>query len=213
MTQQKDLKRRIRERMTRTGESYTAARASVLAQRPDAEVADAVSDAEGPAAAAAELPAADAYDATVDPPRSPIAVVEPRHVTEEAAALGLTCKVLATDGFDARRALRQLHDILVMTDDDDLEVLRTAVLRGERPRWKAGAPLRWDFGDVRKFLVRAKAGVGGVGPQGWMLAYVCDGVMLLATLSLMRGGAITLWLRRVEQTGADELALAGITLR
>lgn len=194
MTQQKDLKRRIRERMAKTGESYTAARAHVLAERPPPE----------------------AYDATAEPARTSIAVVEPHHLTEEAVALGLPCKVLATEGFDARRALRQLHDILVTTDDADLDVMRAAVLRGERPRWTSGrrpGPLRWSIEEVRKFLVRAKAGVAGVGPQGWLLAFVCDGVMLLATLSLMRGGGPTVWLRRIDATAADELALAGITLR
>ncbi len=35
MTKQKDLKRRIRERMRRTGESYTTARLHVLVQRPE----------------------------------------------------------------------------------------------------------------------------------------------------------------------------------
>jgi len=198
MTQQKDLKRRIRERMTRTGESYTAARASVLAQRPDAEA-----DAETAAEAEPGV-----YDVIAEPPRATIPVIEPRHVTVEAAALGLTCQVLATDGFDARRALLQLHDILVSTDDADLEVMRAALLRGTKP-----ARRRWWIEDVQRFLVRAKAGMGGVGPNGWLVAFVCDGVMILAALSMMHTGEITLWLRRVEQTGADELVLAGIRLR
>jgi hypothetical protein len=49
MTQQKDLKRVVRTRMQKTGESYTAARAHVLARR-DADAA--------PVEAAADLPAA-----------------------------------------------------------------------------------------------------------------------------------------------------------
>jgi hypothetical protein len=36
---------------------------------------------------------------------------------------------------------------------------------------------------------------------------------VLASLSLWRGGAPTIWLRRVEHAGVDELALAAITLR
>jgi len=188
MTQQKDLKRRIRERMAKTGESYTAARANVLAERPDIS---------------------ESYDTTRVPPHGKIAVVEPRDITEEAVALGLKCKVLATDGFDARRALRQLHDVLVKTSDAELEVMRAALLWGRPPARRRP----WFIEDLRNFLVRAKAGIGGIAPNGWIVAFVCDGVMLLGALSMMRGGAITLWLRRVEQTGADELALAGITLR
>jgi hypothetical protein len=183
MTQQKDLKRRIRERMDKTGESYTAARAQVLAQRPE--------------------PGA-------------IPVIEPRHLTEEAVALGLKCKVLATDGFDARRAVQTLHDLLVATADADLDVMRGAVLRGERPSWSVGGrpkPLQWSIEEVRRFLVRARGGLGGVGPGGWLLAFVSDGVMVLAALSLMRGGAPCVWLRRIDATATDELALAGITLR
>lgn len=201
MTQQKDLKRRIRERMEKTGESYTAARTHVLAQRPDVP----------PPAPDAEAPDAEAYDATAEPPRATIAVVEPRDVTEEAVALGIKCKVLATDGFDARRAVRQLHDLLLATDDADLAVLRAAVLWG-RPPAKTGRGLRWTE-DARSFLVRARAGLGGVGPNGWGVAFVCEGAMLIAMLSLMRDGAPTLWLRRVESASADELVLAAITLR
>lgn len=37
MTERRDLKRRVRERMTETGESYTAALRHVLAARPDDE--------------------------------------------------------------------------------------------------------------------------------------------------------------------------------
>jgi hypothetical protein len=32
-------------------------------------------------------------------------------------------------------------------------------------------------------------------------------------VSLSRGGAPTIWLRRINQAGVDELALAAITLR
>jgi hypothetical protein len=175
MTQHKDLKRRIRERMDKTGESYTAARAQVLAQRPEPSL---------------------------------IPVVEPRHLTEEAVALGLQCKVLATDGFDARRAVETLRELLLATDDADLDVMRAAVLYGLRPK-----PLRWSIVDVRRFLVRARGGLGGVAPGGWLLAFVSEGVMLLATLSLMRGGAPCVWLRRIDAATSDELTLAGITLR
>jgi hypothetical protein len=176
MTQQKDLKRRIRERMDKTGESYTTARAHVLADRPAG---------------------------------SPIAVVEPVDLTEEAVALGMKCKVLANDGIDARRALGRLHDVLLAsTEDPELEPFRGAALRGRRP-----VPSRWSSVEMRRFVERARMGIAGVGPNGWLLAYVCDGVVVLATVSVWRDGTPTIWLRRADLAATDELALAAITLR
>jgi hypothetical protein len=193
MTQQKDLKRRIRERMEKTGESYTAARAHVLRERT-------VEVAPPPPSPIAEA---------LVPDRGPkIPVVEPRDVTEEAVALGLKCKVLVTDGLAASRALGRLHDVLVTTDDADLEPFRMVALRGRRP-----VPARWSIEEARKFLARARAGIAGVGPNGWLLAYLVDGELVLASVSLWRGGAPTIWLRRIDHAGVDELALAAITLR
>lgn len=177
MTQQRDFKRRVRDRMAKTGESFTAARAQLLAQR--------------------------------DRPPA-IAVVEPRDVTGEAITLGLSCTVLATDGFDAPRALRQLRDVLFQIDSDDLDLMRAAVLRGERPRLQRP---QWWMEQLREFVERARAGIGGVAPFGFALAYVVDGVMVIALLSLTSAGKPLLWLRAAGGTGADELALAGIRLR
>lgn len=176
MTQQRDFKRRVRDRMAKTGESFTAARAQLLAQRDKPPV---------------------------------IAVVEPRDVTGEAITLGLSCTVLATDGFDASRALRQLRDVLFKIDSDDLALLRASVLRGERPRLQRQ---RWWTEQLRDFVKRAGAGIGGVGPDGFALAYVVDGVMVIALLSA-RDDKPLLWLRAAAGTGADELVLAGIRLR
>jgi hypothetical protein len=194
MTQQKDLKRRIRERMAKTGESYTTARAHVLGERPPTQVSP------PPPSPIAEV---------LGPNRGRgIAVVEPVDVTEEAVALGLKCKALAIDGIDARRALGRLHDVLSSTDDADLEPLRAVALWGRRP-----VPARWSIAEARKFLARARAGIAGIGPNGWLLAYIVDGELVLASVSLSRGGAPTLWLRGIDHAGVDELALAAITLR
>lgn len=173
MTQQRDLKRRIRERMAKTGESYTAARSQIVEHKPPV-----------------------------------IPVIEPIDVTEEAVALGLKCKALAIDGIDARRALGRLHDVLVSTDDADLEPLRAVALWGRRP-----VPARWSIAEARKFLARARAGIAGVGPNGWLLAYLVDGELVMASVSLSRGGVPTIWLRRINHVAVDELALAAITLR
>jgi hypothetical protein len=176
MTQQRDFKRRVRDRMAKTGESFKAARAQLLAQRDRPPV---------------------------------IAVVEPRDVTGDAITLGLSCTVLATDGFDVGAALRQLRDVLFRIDSEDLAVMRAAVLRGERPMPRGQ---RWWIEGMREFVERARAGIGGVAPHGCALAYVVDGVMVIAMLSV-RGNRPLLWLRAAAGTGADELALAGIRMR
>jgi hypothetical protein len=74
-------------------------------------------------------------------------------------------------------------------------------------------PARWSIEAARTFLARARAGIAGIGPNGWLLAYIVDGELVLASVSLSRGGAPTIWLRRIHQAGVDELALAAITLR
>ena len=176
MTQQRDFKRRVRDRMAKTGESFTAARAQLLAQRNKPPV---------------------------------IAVVDPRDVTGDAITLGLSCTVLATEGFDAVRALRQLRDVLFRIESDDLALMRASVLRGERPRLHRP---RWWMAQLREFIERARAGIGGVTPDGFALAYVVDGVMVIAVLSV-RDDKPLLWLRAAAGTGADELVLAGIRLR
>ena len=204
MTQQKDLKRRIRERMEKTGESYTAARAHVLAVRDE--------------------------PVTVTPPPSPVArvvpddrapvaipVVELHDATAVATELGLRCRVLVASemlALEPRRLLERLRDVLLATGDDPaLAILRQGVLYGRCPR-----PLKWQLEELRQYVTRVRAGVGGPGPGGWMLAFVIDGRTVLATLSKRRDSGTPdvyplLWLRGVEHLGFDELALAGITLR
>jgi len=66
---------------------------------------------------------------------------------------------------------------------------------------------------MRRFVERARMGIAGVGPNGWLLAYVCDGIIVLATVSVWRDGTPTIWLRRADLAATDELALAAITLR
>lgn len=205
MTQQKDLKRRIRERMENTGESYTTARAHVLAERPE------------PVTVAPPPPSPVARVIPEDRAPPAIPVVELRDLTQEAAELGLRCRVLvATDalGVDPRRSLERLKEVLLATADDPaLELMRAAVLWGRVPR-----PLRWEMAELRQYVIRVRAGIAGPSPGGWMLAFVVDGETLLATLSKRRNSGEhevypLLWLRGSENVGFDELALAGITLR
>lgn len=159
MTAKKDLKRRIRERQARTGESYTAARAQVLAQA-------------GPVTE-------ESLSKT-----SAFPVVELIDATDIAANLGLKCDVLVSPALAQQitplRVLEKLRDALLATErDPEMELLRGLVFRGVRPlRDRTRLPGWWD--DVRRFLARAEAGIGGLTQTGDMLAFSAEGVMVIA---------------------------------
>jgi hypothetical protein len=156
MTAKKDLKRRIRERQAKTGESYTAARAQVLAH---GETAD-------------------------DPKPGAFPVVELIDASETAASLGLKCDVLVSPLLAQRvppaRILEKLRNALMATEHDPLlELLRGLAFRGERPiRPRNRLPNWWE--SVRRFIARAEAGIGGVTDAGDMLAFTVDDVMVIA---------------------------------
>src|SRR5688500_15727720 len=127
MTAKKDLKRRVRDRQARTGESYAAARANVVAQAP-VETA--------------------------------IPVEEIVDLTDEAAALGVKCRVGASHRLvgrvDARAMLVSVRDALLATEDDAaLRSLRGVVLRGERPVMPTSRPQDW-MGQARRFVTRMR---------------------------------------------------------
>ena len=150
MTQKKDLKRRIRDRQQRTGESYVAARRAVLAEATPAE-------APAPTAAAP----------------GGIEVVEMDDVTDEAAQLGFKCTVSITrvlaEQVEPREVLERLRDVLLgTTADPAMESLRAVALRGEparTPRLRAG----W-IREMQAFIARVRVGIGGMSEGGTMLA-------------------------------------------
>jgi hypothetical protein len=98
MTAKKDLKRRIRERMEKTGEPYSLARREVMADPP---------------------PAA---------PPSAIEVVEMDDITELGAELGFRCTISITHALTAevaaRTVLEKLRDVLIKTPGDPAESAR-----------------------------------------------------------------------------------------
>ena len=111
MTEQKSLKRRVRSRMEKTGERYTAARAHVLAAAEppafDAEAIGLVSDstiASRTGRTWAEwVVVLDAWDATAKT-HTEIA----RHVHEELGVPGWWAQTV-TVGYERARGLRALH--------------------------------------------------------------------------------------------------------
>jgi hypothetical protein len=193
MTVKKDLKRRVRERQARTGESYAAARAQVVAQAPKPAEPEPVAE-----------PAAEPV----------IAVEELIDLTPQAQAIGIKCQVAMTSRLAGRidpdRTLIKIRDALLATDEDpDTRTLRAVVLRGEHVVVPMGARAADWFGSARRFVARALAGIGGISEHGNMLAISVDGpagsVMLIAHVWLrpfgMRREAPRLMLSVAESVG------------
>jgi hypothetical protein len=156
MTAKRDLKRRVRDRQARTGESYVTARRHVTEQAPPPD----------------------------EPTSSAIPVVEMISLTDEAAELGFRCRVTITSTLAARvdpsQVLARVRDALHATiEDPGFEVLRAVVLRGEQPILPRRAVSRW-YDESRRFVTRAIAGVGGVSETGNMLALVVADQLVVA---------------------------------
>ena len=156
MTSKKDLKRLIRDRQARTGESYMAARHQVMERLP----------------------------------RPAFSVVEAVDLSSEAARLGLRSPVRAYPGVTARAdatvVLERLRDVLLATTSDPTtEPLRSQLIHGEPPRLPRLPPSEL-LEEEGRFIVRARAGIGGLSDSGRLLALPIDGhagpVMILCIL-------------------------------
>jgi len=168
MTAKKDFKRRVRERQAKTGESYTAARAQVMAQAGGGET-------------------------TVEEPkdeskRSPISVVELVDASEEAHSLGLACDVLVSPKLAAHippiEILEQLLEALLATENDpQLSLLRGALFRGESPPANPQLNMRARWEDTKRFFTRAGVGIGGINGEGDILALQVEDTMVLVQIS------------------------------
>jgi hypothetical protein len=170
MTAKKDLKRRVRERAAQTGESYVTARRNVLAQQGDGHV-----DAEPPDPTPA--PAEEAK-------RTPISFEEMIDLTQAGRARGFRCVVTISSALqalvDPERVLDRVRTLLdLTTEDPDLERFRRVVLHGERITVPSVERADWYY-NARRFLQRAKAGIGGVSLRGDMVAFVVGDQMVLA---------------------------------
>ena len=149
MTANKHLKKRIRTRQAKTGESYVTARRHVLT------------------AAATPSPPASAEP---EPKRQ---IIELQNLTAHAATLGMRCMVFATASVvDPHGVLAELAEILSATaDDPDMEILRAVIRRGEQIPFPPPQPESW-WETIEDYLRRAQAGATGVSPAGHMLAFV-----------------------------------------
>jgi len=145
MTAKRDLKKRVRERQARTGESYMVARRHVVAavDPPETEPAPA-------------------------PAASAIVVDELIDLTEAAIGLGLRCNVLVFPRLaalvDPVMVLTRVRDALLSTPDDpETEPLRALALRGV-----VAPPQPRD--DYTWFIARVRAGLAGTSRDRRMLA-------------------------------------------
>ncbi len=144
MTSKRDLKKRVRARQERTGESYTSALAHVRSDRP-----------------------------------ALVPVVELVDLSAEAARLGLACSVAMfpalAERVDGGTVLARLRHALLATEGDpQTALLRRVLLRGEPAPVVTSWPLE-SFDEGRRFMTRARAGIGGASPSGRMLALHVDG--------------------------------------
>jgi hypothetical protein len=194
MTAKKDLKRRVRERQAQTGESYVTARRHVVAQAPD------------PVRPGAEPPPAPPPADPAEPRRPVIHVDEMHDITEAAAQLGWRCRVTITRSLlDLAEASHVLDKIRVLLDatanDPAMERFRTVLLHGERVSLPK-IPRGFWMEQMRRFLARAHAGIGGISEQGDCLALVIDGTMVLAHIGY--------WPRPPRAHAAPRLSLSAI---
>src|SRR6185295_5970793 len=104
------------------------------------------------------------------PKRETVPVVELVDITEISERLGMQCRVMVlpelAERIDVAAALRQLRSVLLTTTPDPaFDLMRAVVLRGEHPRsWPPSLEERL------RFLVRLRAGIGGVCTSGRIVA-------------------------------------------
>ncbi len=169
MTQHRDLKRRIRDRMAKTGESYVTARQHVLAARePD--------------------PPFDVIE--------PIDISDAAKALGLRCRASMFPRLAAV--VDAERALARLRDALVTTaTDPGLAILRGLVLRGELPP-SARLEFR-AIGPLRDYIRRVRAGIGGASPRGSMLALVVSDVMMICVAAATMQREPIVYLQTVDE--------------
>jgi len=198
MTAKKDFKRRVRERQAKTGESYTAARAQVMAQADGGEAAPEPTE-----------------EPTDEPKRSSISVVEMVDASEEARSLGLACDVLVSPQLAAHippfEILEHVRAALLATEHDPaMSLLRGALFRGESPRRGPEIHLRARWEDTKRFFTRARVGIGGINEDGDMLALQVEDTMVLVQISavphmpLIRRAQLRVFLTTVDAYHLDD---------
>jgi len=171
MTAKRDLKKRVRDRQAKTGESYTAALRHVLAAKPE-ETDDTT------------IPAPATGGPQPVTPSTPIAVDALVDLTATASSVGLRCNILMTealaDALDPKRILLELRLALLTTvRDPTTDLLRAIALHGDT----TSAPLG-RARDPRQvhFLARVRAGASAISSDGRALGFHIDGVAIVCSI-------------------------------
>jgi hypothetical protein len=129
--------------------------------------------------------------ATTGAPVAAVPVVELVDVSEQARRVGLLCRVTMFPALAQRiepaTVLKRLRDLLVETAGDPQTLLLASVaLTGNVPRQPPRRP-QLNIDQLRRFFVRARAGLGGTSEDGSALAFhvAADGgiVPILCSLS------------------------------
>jgi hypothetical protein len=179
MTAKRDLKKRVRARQQKTGESYTAARRHVVSAeaKADADASDAptvkLTEASGAPPPEADAPATSGA--------RPIPVDALIDLTEAATTVGLRCRVLMSEtlanAIAPARVLIALRDLLLAKlRDPSTEFLRGLGLHGD-----VGAARATRVRDPRQrqFVERVRSGFTGTSPDGRTLGLHVDGLAII----------------------------------
>jgi hypothetical protein len=125
MTAKRKLKRRVRERQARTGESYVTARRRVLA----AKAASSLSRS-----AAVPGPADETFETTLGEPALSVPVVQLHDISSDAARLGFQCKIAMFPALgevcERASVLAGLRDALIRSPGDPATVALFATAFG-----------------------------------------------------------------------------------
>ena len=133
-----------------------------------------------------------------------IPVVEMVDLTEHAARLGLRCRILMSPDLTEAcgvLAVEKLRDALHATQDDPAtRHFRAVALAGERRVPDRCSP-REILAEGGRFMARARAGIGGVSPDGSMIAFQVAAGRGIETV------VCTLWMMTVPTAPAAQPAM------
>jgi hypothetical protein len=140
MTDKRDLKKLVRERQARTGESYVTSLRQVRARRVDGKPIDVVEMVD-----VTEVGASLGFTCPI------------------------VCTPTLAARIDTVAMLTRYRDLLVATGRDRaFDLMRDVVLRGEQR--SDAAQLQTLISELREFFARARAGLGGVTASGRIVA-------------------------------------------
>jgi hypothetical protein len=162
MTKKRDLKRRVRERQARTGESYVTARRHVTAAVEPVEKTT--------------IPIVELVDVTAE-------------AAQRGLRCTVMITPELVQRVEAPAVVERLHAVLAATPDDPTTaIMRDVAFAGVTPK---RVPRMRDFEALRRFFQRARAGLGGASDNGMHLAFPIatgDGfASVLCTLWCNRG--------------------------